>query len=49
MQAKAITTAEPERFDVLLVQHKTMRQASFKHSLGMQYVIYSCGVFRSCS
>lgn len=40
MQAKAITTAESRRLDVLLVQLKTMRQASFKHSLGMQYVIF---------
>lgn len=44
MQAKAITIAPPKRLKVLLVHHKTMRQASFEHSLGMQYMIYSCEV-----
>lgn len=44
MQAKAITIAQSKRLKVLLVHHKTMRQASFKHSLGMQYMIYSCEV-----
>lgn len=41
MQAKAITIARPKkRLKVLLVHHETMRQASLKHSLGMQYMIY---------
>lgn len=44
MQAKAITTAQSKRLKVLLVHHKTMRQASLKHSLDMQYMIYSCEV-----
>ena len=41
MQAKAITIAQSKkRLKVLLVHHETMRQASLKHSLGMQYMIY---------
>lgn len=47
MQAKAIAIAQPKRLQVLLVHHETMRQASFKHSLGMQYMIYSCDVLLS--
>lgn len=51
MQAKAITIAQSERLKVLLVHHKTMRQAILKHSLGMQYMIYSCDLsptFKCC-
>lgn len=49
MQAKAITIAQSERLSVLLVHRETMRQASFTHSLGMQYIIYSCEVSFSYS
>lgn len=44
MKAKAIIIAQSKRPRVLLVQRETMHQASFKHSLGMQYIIYSCDV-----
>lgn len=39
MQAKAIMIAQSKRLKVLLVHRETMR-----HSLGMQYMIYSCEV-----
>lgn len=39
MQAKAIRIAQSRRLEVLLAHHETMRQASLKHSLVMQYMM----------